>query len=98
MKTTSLIITFLVTLAAPTFAQTSSTMIAVGQFNETAETTLDVIDMYTVTEGEIVPTDGDTALARAIELVGDDNGLGHASVFPSDPTFGSDVFSRLSSE
>lgn len=98
MKTASLVAALALTVAAPAFAQSASTAFAIEQFNQSADTTSEIIDMSNVTEGAAVTTEGDTAIARAMELLGEGNDLGYASVFPGDPAFASDVFDRLASE
>lgn len=98
MKVMTLTAALAVTLAMPAFAQSTTTILAVEQFNESADAVTDVIDPTAVTEGVAVPTEGATALALAMELVGDDNGLGYASIFPSEPSAAADIFERLAAE
>lgn len=98
MKTTSLVTALAIAVATPAFAQSAATILAVEHFNQSAESVSDIIDLATITEGAAVSTEDDSALARAMELLGDDNDLGYASVFPSEPAFASGVFDRLASQ
>lgn len=97
MKTTILITALAIAIAAPALAQSTSTRFAVEHFNQTADTASEMIAMPLQTDGTVVSTEGDTALALATEVVGDDI-LGFVSVFPSDPAYATDVFDRLASE
>ncbi|ABD52953.1 hypothetical protein [Jannaschia sp. CCS1] len=97
MKTKFLIAALTMALAAPAFAQVAPMQFAVQHYNQSTDGVLEQISMPDLNEGVTVSTQGNTALADAMDIVGDDV-LGVVTVFPSEPTYGADILNRLASE